>query len=96
MKYYNSVLWNFNVLQYGGANTKAEDKCDVGYVHSTYEVDQGPTLFPGKLRIPLVLLTGPEVLNEANCRIAPPNVSSDNWSIYKSLLLELLTAWLPL
>ena len=78
MKFYDNVLCKFNALLYGGARTKAEYKCDVGFFHTPYEVDQGLTLIPGSSRTPLVPLTGHEVLKEANYRIAPPTVSSDN------------------
>ena len=37
----------FNVLPYNGTNAKAEYKCDVDYFRITYEVDPGPTQFPG-------------------------------------------------
>ena len=72
MKYYDSILCNFTSLLYGGANTKAECKREVGYFYTTYELDQGPTQSPENFQARLVLLAGPEVSKEANCQSAPP------------------------
>ena len=41
MKFYSSILFNFNILLYGGADTKTEYNCDLGYLHTFYEVDPG-------------------------------------------------------
>ena len=69
MQFHCSTIWR--------SKHEREYKCDVGHLNNPYEVHQGPTLFPGNPWIPLVPLTGPEVL-EAYCRIAPPTVSSVN------------------
>ena len=94
LKYYENFSCNSNILIYGGANTKAEYKCGVGYFHTTCEVDPGT--FSVSRNPPIgLLLAGLEVSKEANYQIALPTLFFGNWSICRSQLLDLLTAVLP-
>ena len=72
------VFMQFDILLYGRANDKAEDKSDVGYLHTTYEVDPEAYFISRNTRTPLVLLAGLEMSNEANYRVASPTVFFGN------------------
>ena len=85
----------FKTLENGGTKTKAGYKRDVSYFHITYDTDQVPTQFPENHHTPLVPLTAP-VLMKADYRIAPPTVSFNKQSIWKSLLSKPFTARIPL